>query len=90
MLDEPNKCDDNLDQEQNFNLHLAFILIQEFYKIKKRLPRKDEDIKYCLNIKTEIIKRYKGFYCELNENFIYKIIWRRNYSSRGIKIYWDI
>ena len=74
MLDEPNKCDENLDQEQNLNLHLAFLLIHELKKNKKRLPRNDEDIKYCLDIKTEIIKRYKGFYCELNENFIYKIL----------------
>ena len=38
LIKEPNKCEENLDEEQNLNMHIAFIVIHEYYKMNKKLP----------------------------------------------------
>lgn len=35
MINDPTKCEENLDEEQNINMHMAFIVLHEYYNLKK-------------------------------------------------------
>ena len=74
LMEQPFSCEDTLDEEENLNMHLAFILIHEYFKIKKKFPENEEDINYFSEIKSNIFKKYKNENYILNEEYIDKII----------------
>jgi len=58
MINEPNKCEENLDNEQNLNMHLAFIVLHEYFKLRKGIPDLN-DLNDLLNIYKDICLKFE-------------------------------
>ena len=74
LIDEPFKCEETLDEKQNLNMHIAFILIHEFFKIKKRFIETEEDFNCISNIKFNTFDKYKNINYNLDEKNINTIL----------------
>ena len=79
MLNEPNVCEDTMDDEKNLNMHLAFLVIHEFFKKTGKIPENTEnDLNNIYIINNDLYKKYREkFFCESNRdehllNLIYK------------------
>ena len=74
MVKEPIKCEENLDDEQNINMHMAFIVLHEFFKLKNKLPD-IEDLNDLLTIYKNINKNFEfSKNLELDENYFNNIL----------------
>jgi hypothetical protein len=79
MLNEPNVCEDTMDDEKNLNMHLAFLVIHEFFKKTGKIPEnKENDLNNIYIINNDLYEKYREkFFCESNRdehllNLIYK------------------
>ena len=74
MIYEPNKCEDNLDDSQNINMHMAFIVLHEYYKTFKKLPEID-NLNDLLNIYQNIIQKFEfSKNLDLEDNYFNNIL----------------
>ena len=74
MINDPTKCEENLDEEQNINMHMAFIVLHEYYNLKKKLPD-IEDLNSSLNIYKNINRKFEfSKNLELYENYFNNIL----------------
>ena len=79
MLNEPNVCEDTMDDEKNLNMHLAFLVIHEFFKKTGKIPENTEnDLNNIYIINNDLYEKYREkFFYESNRdehllNLIYK------------------
>ena len=75
MINFPMLCEKNINSENNeLNLHLAFLSLHEYFKINKKLPdNKQDDLNNILNITKKIYEKYKNDWCKninLNEQLL--------------------
>lgn len=68
MLNKPKFCEFMLDPEKNINLHIAFLLIHEYFKKYRKLPDKSFNDS---NTFKKLLKKVIKSYCDLCENFNY-------------------
>ena len=62
MLNKPKFCDYMLDEDKNLNLHIAFLMIHEYYEIYKKLPDKNNtDIETFNNLLNNTLISYDIF-----------------------------
>jgi len=74
MINDPTKCEENLDEEQNINMHMAFIVLHEYYNLKKNLPD-IEDLNNSLNIYKNINRKFEfSKNLELYEDYFNNIL----------------
>ena len=74
MMNDPTKYEENIDDEQNINMHMAFIVLHEYFKLKKKLPC-IEDLNNLLNIYKDINQKFE--FCknlELYDNYFKNIL----------------
>ena len=69
MLYNPKFCENLFDEDKNINLHIAFLLIHEYFKIKGKLPEKRD--KKILDDFKKILKQVLESYSDLCKNFNY-------------------
>lgn len=83
MINKPKFCDYMWDKDTNLNLHIAFLIIHEYFKINKKLPDKNlniEEIKrISKNVFEECYDLCKDF--QYDENLINLVL---KYSSYEI------
>ena len=90
MLYKPKFCEYMSNEKKNINMHIAFLIIHEYFNISKKLPDKNfNNIELFKNIFNKIIKTYdtlcKDF--EYDQIFIYNIFINSKYEISPICSY---
>lgn len=89
MLYKPEFCEYMLDENKNINLHIAFLIIHEYYKNYKKLPEKCfKDFDVFKNILKKVYESFdlcKNF--NYDESFIYFIFQNSKYEISPISGY---
>ena len=88
MLIKPKFCEYMIDYERNFNLHIAFLVIHEYFKIYNKLPEKaPNNIKIFNCIFNKVIESYNFNHFKYNKNLIYFIFQKSKYEISPICSY---
>jgi ubiquitin-activating enzyme E1 len=85
MLYKPKFCEYMLDDNKNINLHIAFLLIHEYFRINKKLPEKKaitfDEFDYLLK---NVCESYYQDFNNIDKNFIYFIFENSKYEISPI------
>ena len=74
MINKPTKCEENLDEEQNINMHLAFIILHKYFKSEKHLPE-IKNLNNLLDIYKDIKNKFEfSKNLEVYDNFFTNIL----------------